>query len=148
MEFSKSKLGGTKVIVLSNTIAQTLAPGQSLTFDTVIMHTGCAECYRKNSGSVILRAQNAIYECQFGANIGSTTAATDAQLALELDGSPLLETTMISVTTTAGDLNKVSCDTAIKTCGCGGANSVTVVNTGTTTINIGANSCLFVKRVA
>ena len=136
------------MIVLSNTIAQTLAPGQSLTFDTVIMHTGCAECYRKNSGSVILRAQNAIYECQFGANIGSDTAASDAQIALELDGSPLLETTMISVTTTAGDLNKVSCDTAVKTCGCGGANSITVVNTGPTTVNIGANACLFVKRVA
>ena len=136
------------MIVLSNTIAQTLAPGQSLAFDTVIMHTGCAECYRKNSGSVILRAQNAIYECQFGANIGSDTAASDAQIALELDGSPLLETTMISVTTTAGDLNKVSCDTAVKTCGCGGANSITVVNTGTTTVNIGANACLFVKRVA
>lgn len=148
MEFSKTNLGGTKVIVLSNTIAQTLAPGQSLTFDTVVMHTGCAECYRKNTGSVILRAKNAIYECNFDANIGSDTAATDAQLALALDNSPILETTMISTTTTAGDLNRVSCDTPVKTFCSGGGDTITVVNTGTTTINVGANPSLFIKRIA
>lgn len=137
------------MIVLSNTIAQTLAPGQSLTFNDVILHTGCAECHRSGSGAVSLRANNGIYELAFRANIGSTTAATDAQLALQMDGSPLLETTMISATTTAGDLNNVACDTAVSTCCCnGGGGAITVTNTGTTTITVGANPSLFIKRIA
>lgn len=135
------------MIVLSNTVAQTLAPGQAMTFDTEVLHTGCAECHRNNSGAVIFRANGAIYECKFGANIGSTEVG-DAQIALVVNGAPLLETTMIHTTATAGDLNRVSCDTAVKTC-CGtGGESVTVVNTGTTTVNVGANPCLFIKRVA
>lgn len=136
------------MIVLSNTIAQTLAPGQSLTFDTVVLHTGCGECHRANSGSVNLRANQGIYECQFRANIGAETAGDAAQIALDLDGSPLLETTMISTTAAADDLNNVCCQTAVKTCCCGGNDTITVTNTGTTTITVGANPCLYIKRVA
>lgn len=135
------------VIILSNTTAQTLAPGQAMTFDTKVLHTGCAECHRNNSGAVAFRANGAIYECKFTGNIGST-AAGDAQIALVVSGAPLPETTMISTIAAAGDVNNVSCDTAVKTC-CGiGEESVTVVNTGTTTVNVGANPCLFIKRVA
>ena len=135
------------MIILSNTMEQTLAPGQALTFDTEVLHTGCAECHRNNSGAVTFRANGAIYECKFGANIGATEAGV-AQIALVVNGAPILETTMIHTTATAGDLNRVSCDTAVKTC-CGiGGESVTVVNTGTTTVTIGANPCLFIKRVA
>ena len=137
------------MIILSNSIAQTLAPGQSLTFDITTLHTGCAECHRSGSGSVGLRANNGIYNVSFRANIGSTTAATDAQLAIQMGGSPLLETTMLSATTTAGDLNNVSCETAVSTCCCnGGGGAIAVTNTGTTTITVGANPCLFIKRVA
>ena len=135
------------MIVLSNTIAQTLAPGQSLTFDTVMMHTGCAECHRNNSGAVILRAEKAIYEIQFGANIGAE-APGDAQLSIGVSGVPLPETTMISATAAAGDLNNVSADTAVRTCCGSGGESVVITNTGTTTITVGANPCLFIKRVA
>ena len=135
------------MIVLSNTVAQTLAPGQAMTFDTEVLHTGCAECHRNNSGAVIFRANGAIYYCNFSANIGATEAGV-AQIALVVNGAPLPETTMIHTTATAGDLNRVSCGTAVKTC-CGmGGESVTVVNTGTTTVTIGANPCLFIKRVA
>lgn len=136
------------MIVLSNSIAQTLAPGQSLTFDTIILHTGCGECHRPNSGLVNLRAQNGIYEVNFGANIGAESAAGEAQLNIMLDGSPLGETPMISTNTVAGDLNRVSSTTAVRTCCCGGADAITIANTGTTTITVGANPCLYVKRVA
>ena len=135
------------MICLSNSNAQTLAVGQSLIFNTEILHTGCAECYQPNSGTVNLAAKNAIYEIHFSANIGSTTEAEQAQLAININGSPMAETTMISTTAAAGDINNVSTSTLIKTCCCG-ANFITVTNTGTTTVNVESNPCLYVKRVA
>ena len=136
------------MLVLSNSIEQTVLPGQSVTFDTNVLHTGCAECHRPNSGVVNLTAKNAIYEIIFNANIGSTTESEQAQFAISIDGSPLLETTVISTTAAAGDLNNVSSGTLLKTCCCAGCESVTVTNTGTTTVNIGSNPCLRIKRVA
>ena len=135
------------MIELSNTNAQVLAPGQSATFDTVILHTGCAECYRKNSGSIVLTQNNAIYEISYNANIGAT-AAGDAMLGLSLDGTPLLETNAMTVTAAAGDLANVSSSTFVRTCCCGNGGTITLTNTGTTTINLGINSRLSIKRIA
>lgn len=134
------------MIVLSNTTAQTLAPGQSLTFDTVVLKTGCAEAHRTNSGIVTLRANNAIYELHFAANISATTAGT-AQLAIALDGEPLLETTMINSIGTAGDPDNAATATLVRT-GCGCCGRVSVTNTGTTSVIVSANPSFFVKRVA
>ena len=134
------------MIVLSNSVAQTLAPGQSATFDTVVLKAGNAECFRPNSGAVRLRFNDSIYEASFGANIGATEAG-DAQIAIFYDGSPMLETTMISATATAGDLNNVYRKTPVKNCCCN-SGAVTIVNTGTTTVTIGANPLLYVRRVA
>ena len=135
------------MIVLSNTITQTLAPGQSLTFNTVVLHTGCAECYRTGSGSVGLRANNGIYEIAFHANISSATAAVPVQLAVQMDGAPLSETTMISTPSTANVFNNVGCETKVSTCCCTGG-AITVSNTGTAPVTIAANPCLSIKRVA
>lgn len=134
------------MIELSNTTAQTIAAGQSLTFDTVILKTGCAETHRTNSGIVTLKANNAVYEIHFAANV-SGTAAGPVQIALALDGEPLVETTMISTVTTAGDFNNVATGTLIKT-GCGCCGRITVTNTGASDVIVGANPALFVKRVA
>ena len=134
------------MIELSNTTAQTINAGQSLTFDTVILKSGCAEAHRTNSGIVTLRMKCAIYEVHFAANI-SGTAAGPVQLAIALDGEPLVETTMISTVTTAGDLNNVATATLVKT-GCGCCGKITVTNNGTEPVTIGANPALFVKRVA
>lgn len=134
------------MIELSNTTAQTIAPGQSLTFDITILKSGCAEAHRTNSGIVTLRADCAIYEVHFAANV-SGTAAGPVQLAIALDGEPLVETTMISTVGAAGDLNNVAIATLVKT-GCGCCGSITVTNNGTSTVIVGANPALFVKRVA
>lgn len=134
------------MIVLSNSVAQTLAPGQSATFDTIVSHTGNAECFRQNSGAVRLRCKNSIYEIHCGANIGATVPGT-AQIAVGFDGAPLLETTMISQTTTAGDLNSVNRVTAVNTCCCNGG-AITIINTGTNEITIGANPVIYIRRVA
>ena len=136
------------MIVLSNSNAQTILPGQSATFNVVVLHTGCAECYRPNSGVVNLSGRNAIYEVDFSGNIGTTTAGDQAQLTIMMDGSPLLETTVKSTMAAVGDLNNVATGTYIKTCCCSSANAVTVVNTGSTTVNLDANPLLKIKRNA
>lgn len=134
------------MIELSNTAAQTIAPGQSLTFDTVLLKTGCAEAHRNNSGIVTLKADCAVYEIHFAANISATAAGT-AQLAISLDGEPLVETTMINTITTAGDPDNAATATLVKT-GCGCCGKISVINTGTTSVIVSANPALFVKRVA
>lgn len=134
------------MIELSNTTAQTIAAGQALTFDTVVLRSGCAESHRTNSGIVTLRADCAIYEVHFAANI-SGTAAGPVQLAIALDGEPLVETTLISTVGAAGDMNNVATATLVRT-GCGCCGRITVVNNGTEPVVVGANPALFVKRVA
>ena len=133
------------MIELSSTTAQTLAPGQSLTFDTVILKTGCSEYHRLNSGIVTL-ARIGIYEVHFSANIAGT-AAGPIQLAIELDGEPLVETTMISTPAAAADANNVATSTLIKTCtGCCG--KVSVVNNGVSDIVVSPNPAFYVQRIA
>lgn len=134
------------MIELSNTSAQTLPPGQALTFDSETLRSGCAEAHRAGSGIVTLRANCAIYEAHFAANV-TGTAAGPVQLAIALDGEPLPEATMISTVTTAADLNNVATATLIRT-GCGCCGRVSVVNTGTSDVVVSAGAALFVKRVA
>lgn len=134
------------MIVLSNSVAQTLGPGQSATFDTIVSHTGNAECFRQNSGAIRLRFCGAIYEVSFGGNIGATEPGT-AQIAIGFDGAPLLETTMVHQTATAGDLNSVNRVTAVNTCCCNGG-AITIINTGTNEITLGANPVIYIRRVA
>ena len=136
------------MIELSNTNAQVLAAGQSLNFDTILLHTGCAECHRNNSGSINLTQRNAIYEVSFNCNIGATTAGETAQIGITIDGSPLQETNAIKVTAVEGDLENVSAATFVKTCCCTVASTILLTNTGTTEINIGAYPRLSVKRIA
>lgn len=131
------------MIVLSNSASQTLAPGATITFDDVLLHTGCGECHRQNTGSVKLRA-NGIYEVNFSANISGATASGPAQLVITIGESPLLETTMQSSVT---GFNNVSTSTAVKNC-CGDYDRVAVKNSGTTTITVGPNSVFFIKRVS
>lgn len=133
------------MIILSNTTAQTLAPGQAITFNTVVLHTGNGECHRPGTSSVKMKA-NGIYEVSFDGNIGTTPAGV-AQIAIQVGGETLAETTAISRSINAGDLNNVSCKTAVKNCCCD-YDRLTVVNTGTTNVTIGASPSFFIKRVS
>lgn len=133
------------MIVLSNTTAQELAPGQAITFNTVVLHTGNGECHRPGTSSVKMKS-NGIYEASFRANIGATAPGV-AQVAVTVGGEPLLETTAKSTTVAAGDLNNVATKTIIRNCCCD-YDRLSVVNTGTTTITIDANPLFFIKRVS
>lgn len=134
------------MIELSNTTAQTIAPGQPLTFDSVLLRSGISESHRPNSSIVTLKAKCSIYEVHFAANIAGT-AAGPIQLSIALDGEPLAETTMIATPAAAGDATNVATATLIRTdCNCCGR--VTVVNTGVSDVIVSPNPALFVKRVA
>lgn len=136
------------MIELSNTSAQTVAVGQTVTFNTSIIKSRCgAESWRSGTGQVRLTADCATYEVSFNANVTGATASTPVQLTMYLSGAPLPETTMISTPATANAINNVSATTAIKN-SCGDYDRIYIVNTGTTEINIDANPVLFVKRIA
>ena len=135
------------MIELSNSNAQVLAAGQSVIFDTVLLHTGCAECHRQNTGAINLARKNAIYKVSYDANIGAT-APGPAQLSITLDTAALPETVGMVVTAAAGDLEHVGGETFIKTCCCNAPNTILLTNTGTAEINVAANGRLSVKRIA
>ena len=135
------------MIELSNTTAQTLSAGQSITFDTVVMKTGCAECHRANTGSVKLCAKNAIYQVYFNANVSGATAATAVQLGIQLGGDNISESTMIYTPATTDAVGNVSTVLPVRN-NCCDYDRVTVVNTGTADITIQAYPTLFIKRIA
>lgn len=135
------------MIQLTTSAAQTLAPGQALTFDVTELRSGCAEAHRAGSSIVTLRANCGTYEVTFGGNV-TASAASPVQLSIELDGEPLASGTMASEVTTANVANAVSRTVAIRP-GCGGCcGRVTVVNTGTTAVIVSAGATILVRRVA
>lgn len=135
------------MISLSNTTEQTVASGQSITFNTVLSKTGCAECHRKNTGSVKLCAKNAIYQIEFTANVTGATASTPVQLTVQLGGDNLPETNMIYTPATAGAVGNVSVSFPVRN-NCCDYDRISVVNTGTTDITVSANPLLFIHRIA
>lgn len=136
------------MIQISNAAAQTLAPGQAISFDkTSYLHTGCGECFNTQlATSVKLRGGcGAIYEIQFSGNVTSTTAGDTVQLAITVGGQPLVETAMNATPAAAGTLVNVNTGTLFAVYCCD-ADRVSVVNTGTTTLSIAPNSNLRIVR--
>lgn len=122
------------MLELTNSAPLTLAPGDSVTFGTTLLRTGCGECHRANSGLVSLNKPCATYDVSFSANVGTTAAGT-ALLAIRLDGETLNETIMSAPTAAAGDLQTVSRSTFVRTC-CRGADTISVANIGTAPITV------------
>ena len=133
------------MIELSNTTAQTLDPGQSITFDNVILHTGNGECHRPGSSAVKMRCHG-IYAVALSGNITSNVAGA-VQLSIEVGGEVLPETTMISTPAAVGDINNVATQTRVKNCCCD-YDKITVTNTGTTDVVVEPNASLIVERRA
>ena len=135
------------MIQLSNTTAQTIATGQSITFNTVLLKTGCAECHRRNTGSVKLCAKNAIYQVNFNANVTGATAATPVQLSIQLGGDTIPESTMVYTPATANAVGNVSIVLPVRN-NCCDYDRVTITNTGTEDVIVSANPTFFIKRIA
>lgn len=131
------------MIIVSNNAAQTIAPGQSVIFDRVIRHCGNGECFREGMTSIKLRGDG-LYDISYGANI-TNTAAGPVQLSLQLGGGTLPETTAISTPAAVGDFNNVSRSTSVRNC-CGDFDRITLTNTGTADVVVGANSVVKIVR--
>ena len=90
---------------------------------------------------------NGIYEASFAGNISGAVAGTPVQLAFQLGGATMPETTMVSTPGAANASNNVATSTLIKNC-CGDYDRITVTNTGTTDVTVAANSAFIVRRLA
>ena len=138
------------MIIVSNSAAQTLTKGQSLTFDLRTLKTGCSEFIQQGSSDVYLKPKG-LYLVDFSANVTSSAATTLVRLQVELNGNPLPNTVMDATPTTAGDLWNVSTSTAIDTnagC-CFSINTayVTITNTGVNPVVVSPGASLRIGRV-
>lgn len=137
------------MIELSNMTAQTLQPGQALTFDKVLLKTGCCECFNSmmpTSVKLKVNDSHTIYDLEFHANITADPAAT-VQLAIAVGGSPLPQTAMNATPAAAGTLINVSAGTYLRNC-CSDLDRVSVVNTGTAPLTVAPNSSFRIVRRA
>lgn len=131
--------------VVSNTTAQTLQPGESITFDVVVLQTGSAECFRVGTSSVKMKT-NGIYDVIFTGNVAALTAATTVNLMITMGDDRLPETAMTATSTAAGDVNNVAGGTKIKN-DCCDYDRLRVTNVGTVPVVVAANSRFDIKRV-
>ncbi len=133
------------MLVLSNLTAQTIQPGQAVTFDNVILRTGNCECWRRQLPTSAKLRSNAAYSLGFSGNVSSATAGAAMQLSIAVSGSPLVETAMNSTPETADVLNNISTETRYKVCCCD-ADRVSVINTGTVPVTLAPNSAFVIDR--
>lgn len=133
------------MIVLSNLTAQTLQPGQALTFDNVIVRSGNCECWNKQLPTTVKLKSRGIYSIGFSGNVTSDTAGAILQLAIAVGGQALIETGMNSVPTAANDLNNISTETRYRNCCCD-MDRFSVINSGTVPITVAPNSAFVIER--
>lgn len=133
------------MLELSNLTAQEIQPGQAVTFDKVLLRSGCGECFNSMvPKSAKLRAQG-IYDIEFHGNITGATAATAVQLAIAVGGQSLPQTVMNATPAAAGDLVNVSAGTYLRNCCCD-LDRVSVINSGTTVLTLAPNSSFRIAR--
>lgn len=131
------------MIELSNLTAQTLQPGQSLTFDRVVLRTkNGRECYNQQVPTSVKLCSNEIYDVSFSGNI-TGDATTPLQIALAVSGIPVIQSAMNAVVAAEGDLANVSTRNLINNCCCD-LNRISVINSGTAPVTIAPNSSIVV----
>ena len=132
---------------LSNTTEQVLSPGESITFDLVLLSTGCAERHRTGSANVEL-INGCIFNVDFSANIANGTGGGEIELSVMLNGEALPAGNLISTPAAANEINNVARPgLKIQTFGC--SNTISVRNTGEDDIILPARSALLaINRVA
>ena len=135
------------MIELTNSAAQTVQPGAAVTFDTVMLHTGCGECFTKGIPSVKLRAIGGTYNIDFTGNVSGTAADTPVQLAVALGGVAIPATVAVSTPAAENAFNNIAIGTYAKNT-CGDLNRVSIVNTGTVPVLLAANMNLRIARVS
>lgn len=133
------------MIVLSNTNAQTLMPGESLIFDNTVIQSGCAEHHADNSASVLM-LKPGMYEIHFTGNVAGVKDKSTMMVGVRVGSNTLLETTMMKTACLKECYSNVASATIVR-CETKGMD-IGVTNIGTTPITIAPHSSIFVKRVA
>lgn len=129
------------MIELSNTTAQTIPVGGSVTFDKVLLKSCCNDvCYNAMVPTSVKLRGKWIYRLEFHGNITSTAAGDTVQLAMAIGAdAPLVQTAMNATPAAAGTLVNVSAGTSIRNCCCD-LDRVRIINTGTTPVVLAPNS--------
>lgn len=138
------------MLELSTNAVQTLAPGQALAFDRTIIGSNCGCCHR-NGSSTVKMLNGGTHKVIFHANVAVPTGVTPPnsgiQLQIALSGSPLPESRMTVTPSAAGWFFNVASTIVEKMCKCSKTfDTVTVVNTGTTNIDVAAGANLIIER--
>lgn len=133
------------MIVLCNTTAQTLKPGESLIFDNTVIQSGSAEHHADNSASVLM-LKPGMYEIHFTGNVAGVTDESTMMLGVRVGSNTLLETTMMNTACLKECYSNVAAATIVR-CGTKGTD-IGVTNIGAVPIVIAPHSSIFIKRVA
>lgn len=135
------------MIELTNTAAVTLAPGQAISFNNVLLRTGCSECFNRQLPiSVKLKGNcNSVYELSFNGNVTSTAAGDTVQLAMAVGTTPLVETAMNATPAAVGTLVNVSTSTLFRL-GCSDLDRISIINSGTNPVTVAPNANFYVVR--
>lgn len=133
------------MIVLSNTTAQTLKPGESLIFDNTVIQSGCAEYHSDHSSSVLI-LKPGMYEIHFTGNVAGIEDESTLRLGIRVGSNTLSETTMMKTVCHKEHYSNVAAATIVR-CETKGKD-IGVTNIGAVPIVIAPHSSIFVKRVA
>lgn len=133
------------MIVLSNTTAQTLKPGESLIFDNTVIQSGCAEYHSDHSASVLI-LKPGMYEIHFTGNVAGIEDESTLRLGIRVGSNTLSETTMMKTVCHKEHYSNVAAATIVRFETKG--KDIGVTNIGAVPIAIAPHSSIFVKRVA
>ena len=131
------------MVIYSNTAAQTLTTGQSL---TLAKTTGCqCNCsVNPTNGSSI--KGSGVFVVAFTGNISGATAGAPVQLSLAINGAVIPGSRMVATPAVAGNVNNVAAVTGFTGYGCCNGTTITVVNTGANPVTVEAKASLVVFK--
>lgn len=125
-----------------STVSQLVAINNNVLFNETVVPPCCKVNHRAGSGIFTLKGGR--YLVSFSANVSGATAGTEVDLALALNGEPLLSSLMASTPAVADDLNNVATSAYIVVpCNC--CYQLSVRNTGTTDVTVN-NANLIIQR--
>ena len=131
------------MIVLTNPAAQTVQPGQAVLFTQIAEKEACCPGISPSGASVKLSASTQ-HRIDFNANVNGA-AGTQANLAVALGGEAIPWTRMVATIEAATDVYNVGVSFPLKQC-CTDFDRVSVINAGTTAVNISAYPMLAIDK--
>lgn len=129
------------MIVLTNSLEQTVAVGDAIIFDTVLEKAGSCECTRNTNTSVKICGKG-FYNIHYHASVAGSTSGK--QLELQIGGESM--TGGVMDIPPAGTPITVSVTVPIRVC-CRDYNRVRVINSGTEPVTIAAGSIFYIEKL-